>query len=272
MVHLRTFITPFRIFLLLLLFSSCFWLIGCQIQTHSKVYIASGHPEWAPIMWQNDNKIVGTGPDLVGKIFGDLGVQVDSQYVGLWDEVQNKTKSGDVDVLVAAYKTSEREEYMEYSIPYTVDPIVVFVKKGKEFPYSAWENLIGKTGVVTVGDSYGQGFDDYLKTNLKVQRVSDVAAAFASLDQEKSDYFLYSLYSGQKELAMRGFQDRIVPLTTYVASEKFYITISKRSPLITLMPKVNELITKYQNDGTIDSLLRKYQEDLVAKSLNQLVG
>src|SRR5687767_9805098 len=71
--------------------------------------IASGHPEWPPIMFQSGSSIDGAGPALLRKIFDDLGVVVSFPHTGTWDEVQAKARSGDVDVLVAAYKTTERE-------------------------------------------------------------------------------------------------------------------------------------------------------------------
>src|SRR5688500_12225158 len=80
----------------------------------ARAVIASGHPEWPPIMFRNDAVIDGAGPALVRKIFDDLGFDASVPYTGTWDEVQAKAKTGEVDVLVAAYKTSERESYMVY--------------------------------------------------------------------------------------------------------------------------------------------------------------
>src|SRR5436190_11767868 len=81
--------------------------------------VASGHPEWQPIMFKSGDMIDGAGPALVKQIFADNGLKVTVPYEGAWDQVQAKAKSGEVDVLVAAYKTTEREGYMVYSEPYT---------------------------------------------------------------------------------------------------------------------------------------------------------
>jgi polar amino acid transport system substrate-binding protein len=220
-----------------------------------KTYVASGHPEWPPIMWRSEDEIVGAGPELVQLIAKDLGVKIKSKYAGLWDEVQAKAKNGEVDMLVAAYKTAERETYMDYSVPYTVDPIAVFVKKGKNFKYSQWNDLIGKRGVATVGDSYGQEFDDFLKAKLTVERVNTADEAFKKVKNGTVDYFLYALYSGEKAIIDGKMQDQIEPLGQYVAQENFYITISKKSELTNRMAEINDLIEKYKKDGTIDKLI-----------------
>ena len=204
----------------------------------------------------------GSGPEIVNKIFSDLGVKVDSRYEGSWDQVQVKAKDGTVDVLVAAYKTADRLTYMDYSIPYTVDPVVLVVKKGKVFPYDKWEDLIGKRGVVTAGDSYGQDFDDFAKENLHPQTVTTPDEAFALLDQGKADYFVYALYSTEDYIAKHNAADKVEIIPKNVSSENFYVTISKKSPFIGLMPKVNELLEKYQNDGTIQKTIEKYKQSL----------
>lgn len=228
-----------------------------------KTYLASGHPEWSPIMWQEGDKIVGAGPQLLAKIAGDLGFKIESNYAGSWDEVQQKARSGEVDMLVAAYKTTERETYMDYSDAYTTDPIAIFVKKGNIITYKDWNSLIGKKGVATVGDSYGQEFDDFIKAKLAVQRVDTADQAFATLKSGKADYFLYSLYAGERVLKAAKTIDQFEILPKYAAEENFYFTISKQSPLVQLLPQINEEIAKYKANGTINQLIKENK----AKSL-----
>jgi polar amino acid transport system substrate-binding protein len=222
-------------------------------------FISSGHPEWPPIMYQSGDKIVGVGPELVQKIFNELDVNIESQYVGLWDEAQAKARTGEVDVLVAAYKTAEREAYMDYSIPYTVDSVALFVKKGSDFKFAKWEDLIGKKGVATVGDSYGQDLDDFIKAKLDIRRVDTAKEAFDMVEAGNVDYFVYAMYSGEKKIAEDNLGDKIQIMPTYVTIENFYITISKKSPLIKYLDQINVLIAKHKADGTIDRLIEKYK-------------
>lgn len=233
-------------------------IVWVTISANKKPLIASGHPDWPPIMFQKDAEIIGAGPELVTLIFGDLGIKVESRYIGPWDVVQQKAKSGEVDVLVAAYKTVERQTYMDYSIPYTTDPIIVNVKKGKAFTFNKWDDLIGKKGVVMTGDSYGQTFDDYLAQKLTTTKVNDSKQAFNLLKTEKADYFIYALYSAKKEIKNQGLTDVIEILPKYVGEENFYITISKKSPYLKYLPEINRLINQYKTEGTINNLLEKY--------------
>lgn len=221
--------------------------------------VASGHPEWTPIMLQKDGMIVGAGPELVAKIFTDLGLEISFPARGTWDEVQVQARSGEVDILVAAYKTDERLNYMEYSDAYTTDPIAVFVKTGASFSFGNNEDLIGKRGVAMVGDSYGQRFDDFSAKSLGLTRVATNKEAFDMLAAGQADYFVYSLFAGEDYMKKQNLPGAFEALPTYVDEPNFYMTISKQSPYVKYMPKINELLAKYKADGTIDALIAKYK-------------
>jgi polar amino acid transport system substrate-binding protein len=221
--------------------------------------IASGHPEWPPIMFRSGSAIDGAGPALVKKIFADLGVTVEVPFRGTWDEVQAKAKSGEVDILVAAYKTSERETYMLYSDPYTTDPVAIFVAKGKAFAFDNWDVLVGKKGIAMVGDSYGQTFDDFAKNRLALTRVTTSTQAFDLVASGQADYLLYSLYAGDDYLKKAAAAARFESLPKFVNEENFYVTISKKSPYVTYLSLINRQLAKYKADGTIAGLIAQYK-------------
>jgi len=243
-----------------LLVFSAFW--NFSKNETSKEAIISGHPFWPPIMYQQDDSIAGAGPEIVQKIFSELGIRSVSKYEGSWDVVQEKAKSGEIDVLVAAYKTAEREAYMDYSIPYTVDPVALVVKKGKSFSFERNEDLIGKNGVVTIGDSYGQDFDNFIKENLDPKKVETAEEAFSMLEKEEADYFVYALYAAENYIAKNNIPDQVEILPAYVSSENFYLTISKKSSFAKFLPQINSLLEKYKNDGTIDRIVEKNKQFL----------
>lgn len=222
--------------------------------------VVSGHPDWAPIMFKSGEIIDGAGPALVKKIFEELGVATSFTYSGTWDEVQAKAKSGEVDVLAAAYKTTEREEYMDYSVAYTTDPVAIFVKAGSKLTFEKNEDLVGKKGVGTLGDSYGQAFDDFIKTDSTFVMATSSDAAFELVRSGKADYFVNSLYAGERQLKASGQTAEFSILPKFVAEENFYITISKKSPLVKYMSEVNRLIEQYKTDGTIDTLIEQYKQ------------
>jgi len=219
----------------------------------------AGHPEWPPIMFRSGAVIDGAGAALVKKIFDGLQLRTTFPYSGTWDEVQAKARSGEVDVLVAAYKTTDRLTYMNYSDAYTTDPVAIYVAKGKTFAFDSWNVLIGKKGVAMVGDSYGQQFDDFAAANLQLTRATTASQAYALIESGQADYFLYSLYAGDDFLKKAGSAAKFQSLPKFVAEENFYITISQKSPFVIYMAEINAAIAKYKADGTIAALIAQYK-------------
>ncbi len=138
---------------------------------------------------------------------------------------------------------------------FTTDPLVLFVKKGKEFPFEKNGDLVGKAGVGTVGDSYGQEFDDFVKTLPNFHRAQTNKEALDQVANGQADYFIYSLYSGQEELKTEGRGEQLSILPRVVTEEPFYIVISKKSPFLRYLPDINRLIESTPRDGTVAALI-----------------
>lgn len=80
-------------------------------------------------MWEEDGQIIGIGAEVVAKVCEGLHVEA-STFLWLWDKHPESARTEEeVDIIVAAYKTKEREEYMVFSDPYTVDQVAVFLLK-----------------------------------------------------------------------------------------------------------------------------------------------
>ncbi|MDD3845587.1 MAG: transporter substrate-binding domain-containing protein [Syntrophorhabdaceae bacterium] len=242
-------------YLMLAVAAMCLLLSGIA---QAETLIASGHPQYPPIMWKENNTIVGAGPELVRLLFKDLNVTVNSPFCGDWDKVQQEAKEGKVDLLVGLYMTEDRKAFFEYSNPYAKDPVVAFVARGKRFPYSKWDDLIGKKGTTTVGDSFGQVFDRFLSEKLTVTRSAKVEQNFSKLIKGRADYFVYAMYSGLFEADKLGITNKVEILPKEICVENWYIGISKKSPYVKYLPQINKKLDELIDNGTVDRLIEKY--------------
>lgn len=224
------------------------------------ILTASGHPQYAPIMWKEHKSIVGAGCELVQLLFRDLNITVKTPYRGRWDKVQDEAKQGRIDILVGLYMTEDRKAFFEFSNPYAKDPVVIFVAKGKAFKYAKWEDLIGKKGTTTIGDSFGQQFDKFISEKLTVTRTAKVEENFAKLIDGRADYFIYAMYSGMFESEKIGIADKVEFLPVNASVENFYIGISKKSPFVKYLPEINKKLDELINNGTVDQLIQKYAD------------
>jgi polar amino acid transport system substrate-binding protein len=244
----------------LLLLLAVVFLMSAGIIQAAETLTASGHPQYPPIMWKEKNTIVGVGPELVTLLFKDLNVRVKSPYKGGWDKVQEEAKQGKVDVLVGLYPTEERKKYFEYSSPYAKDPVVIFVAKGKAFPYAKWDDLVGKKGTTTVGDSFGEAFDKFIAEKLTVTRSAKVEENFSKLIDGRADYFIFAMYSGLFESRRLGISDKVEYLPVNASVENFCIGISRKSPFVKYLPEINKKLNDLIANGTVDRLIEKYSD------------
>jgi polar amino acid transport system substrate-binding protein len=248
-----------RLFFALLLLATG----ALQAQT---VVRATGHPNWPPFSWQQGDKIVGIGAELTELVFKDLGLTVSSKAHGNWKRAQLEVEHGKVDVIVAAYFTTERSKVMVYPAqPYMNDANVLWVSKDNVFPFQQWSDLVDKTGTAMLGESYGEAFDLYIKERLKVEWVSTPAQNLGKLELGRADYYPFSLYGGQIQVRQLGFEGKITHLPTVLSTEGTYIAISRKSPLVARLPQIEAAIARLRADGTIDRLVRKYI-DLAARA------
>ncbi len=183
-----------------------FLLFLLVIPAHaSQPLIACGHPNYPPFMWQEDEKIVGAGPEIAAAIFKELGVELISRHVGNWKRCQKEVKLGKVDMFVAAYKTKEREGYADYVPTYIAkDPTAVFVWKERTFEFNTWDDLIGKRIGTVLGGSMGEEFDAFIIKHYEEHQVSTRLQNFRKLEANRIDFHPTGLYSGRLEVAKHG--------------------------------------------------------------------
>jgi len=224
-----------------------------------EVLIASGHNEYPPFMWKEGDKIVGLSAELTSIIFGELGIKVNSIYIGPWKRLQKSAKTGEIDLILGIYKNEERLKYLKFpNESYTPDPVVIFVRKGKSFPFTKWKDLVDKQGGAIIGDSFGQEFDLYAESNLKVYKVKEFRQAINMMILDRLEYVIFGLYSGTIQMIEMGLTKEIEYLEKPLVTPNAYQAFSKKSKFINHIPYFNRRITELKADGTIGKLIEKY--------------
>lgn len=239
------------------------FILTANLVYAAKTIIISGHPEYPPVMWQEGDNIVGVGPEILKMAFEGLGITVDSKFKGSWTQVLESTKEGDIDAVAGIYMTAQNKTFFNYSIPFMKDPVVIFVAKGKTFPYEKWDDLIGKKGTTTIGDSFGKEFDKFISGKLTISRTLKIEGNFNKIISGEADYFISSMYSGLIEAGKLGISDKIEYLPVFATAETFYIGMFKESKFLRYMPQINEKIEKLVKDGTVDKLIDEKMKNYI---------
>jgi polar amino acid transport system substrate-binding protein len=223
---------------------------------------ATGHPQYPAIAYKDGDNIVGAAPTLVKTIAKQINVPLESKYMGTWEEAQAAARDGKADMIFGIYYNDERATYLDYVKPaFTFDDVAVFVVKGKDFPFTDKNDLIGKKGVTNQGESYGTEFDAFMKDKLNVAHVPGIDAAFKDLLDGKADYLIAGYYPGLAEAAKEGREAKVVALNQALLSQEMFVAFSKKSPCKSLAAKFGQGITELTTDGSYDKMLVQAEKD-----------
>ncbi len=230
---------------------------GAAFAAECEKITLTGHPQYPAIAWKDGDKIIGAAPALVEAVGKKLGVPVESKYMGSWADAQQAAKDGKVDVIVGIYFNDERAQFLDYVQPaFVFDPVVAFVAKGKAFPYTGPDDLIGKKGATNQGESYGNEFDAFIKDKLTVERTDGIDDAFKDLTDGKVDYVLAGYYPGLAEATRMNIDDKVQALDPSLLSPEMFVAFSKKSACVGLLPKFAEALTVLTTDGSFNTMLQ----------------
>ena len=216
--------------------------------------IISGNSNLPPVSWKKGTDLVGAGPELVTKILTELNIPYSMKLEENWQQVQDMTRTGEVDMIVAAYDNNTRRAYMDYTTPYIESPVVIVVKKGDMFPFSSWNSLVGKKGVAHSGESFGEKFDAFIKSDLNVSYLP-YERAFQMLNDDTADYLIIDLYPAIIYSKLLKAEDKIEFLDKPATIQHFHITISKKSPYNKLLPEIDKKLSQLKEQGYIKRLV-----------------
>ena len=216
----------------------------------------TGHPQYPVIAFKEGDRMAGAAPMLVEAIAKDLKIPVEAKFMGSWADAQEATREGKADMIVGIYYNDERATYLDYVQPaFMYDPVAVFVAKGKAFPFTGQDDLIGKKGVTNQGESYGTEFDAFIKDKLDVARSDGIDDAFADLLSGKADYVIAGYYPGLAEADKDGIEDKVEALNPALLSAEMFVAFSKKSPCRSLAPEFGQGITAMTTDGRFHKML-----------------
>ncbi|WP_169337236.1 substrate-binding periplasmic protein [Psychromonas ossibalaenae] len=220
---------------------------------------AIGHHDYAPWNWEKDDQIVGAAAEITAVLFKKAGANVDLRYLGPWKRGQGFVEHGVADINICAFMNEQRKAYSVFiETPMGFIEQALFVKKGREFTFDTWSDLKDKKIALLFGVSLGTKFDEFLNSSTKVFRADSYQLLFRQLKSERIDAVVIGRNSGQAILEAYGFAEDIRSLPTPVLTGKLYISMSKKSDYLHLLPLVEKQIQQEGYYQWVDKLLDKY--------------
>jgi len=226
-----------------------------------KVLTATGNSEYPPYLWRADDgttDLLGANRLIMDELSRRIGIPIQLQDVGSWARAQDMLRSGRIDLMAGAFFTVPRIQYMDYVYPaFLTTKSVVWRRKGSAMTFSKKEDLIGRSGVTVINNSFGQAFDEYSKANLDVQYVASLKQAFLMVTRSRADYALYEHNPGLAYADLLGYAAELEVLEPGISSEGLYLTVSHRSKCNTgmLRGKLAKAIREMETDGFMEQSL-----------------
>jgi len=195
--------------------------------------------------------------EVVKAVMSNLGHQVNIR-VFPWTRALKMVRTGQADAIFTAYKTPEREQFLDYSKEILFPQAVYFYKKeggGANFEGDLKALRSKKIGVVST-ISYGGIFEQH-KANLQLDRASNLAQSFNKLMKERIDLVPSDRNVAEHTLAKLGISDKIVRIATKLESVPSYIAFTKKRNLTNLRDDFDRELAKMKLSGEYETILRE---------------
>lgn len=239
-----------RVVTSLLIISIIFFVSGCSKKENELILVTEAG--FAPYEYYEAGKIVGVDIDIANEIAKELGKELVIKDVS-FDFVINEVKSGKADFAAAGISiTPERMKEVDFTNEYTVSNQVVVVKKGsniKDFDDIKNKKIAVQLG--TVADLYVE--ENYKDATLIPHK--KYLSAVEDVKTEKADCIIMDELPA-KEIVKEN--DNLVILDGVLFQDKYGMIVKKGNT--ELKEKINKILERMINDGTIDKLVLKHSK------------
>jgi len=235
-------------------------LFGTGLSCAETVHVLADYKAY-PKNWRGlDGKPHGIMIDILSEVTKRTGISFNYTMVP-WKTAFEKSKNGE-GAIIGLSKTTEREKIWAYSSAMYEDPLVLVAWKNRPLTYSGLISLRGTTIGIKLGASYGDDFDNAVKTGLfDVVQTHDRVGQLKMLARGRLDGVLVSpgsfalepLFREDKELEKD--RDSFLVVEPPVKLDPNYLGIPKIMKKSHLLEQINAVLKEIREDGTYVSIV-----------------
>ena len=217
------------------------------------------NPQYPPYDWEENGRYVGASIDLLQRVM-PKDIRLEAVMVP-WKRAHLLAQQGKVDLLVSLRITPEREKYLLFTTHRAFsNPIVVFMRKDKALAQlESWAALKPYYGGLSLGDTFGNGFDEYWPKELRMEYAPTMIENFEKLDLGRIDYFVTRYYLGQYYLRDHQPQHQpVVALSPPISQNDIHFGFSRLSPCAALVTEVSRRLRDADRQGIPEQLLQSW--------------
>ena len=238
----------------------CFWLFNPYTAADSYLFIGANFPA---IMEVGDDKVIGgLGVDIARRIVTRLGHELNVEIYP-WKRALQMVQQAEADVLIGAYKTAAREQYISYSqYPFHEDSVIFYLRADNDFQWHGeYSRLEGRAIGINRGWSYGQDFDAYShRLNLHVG--DSVSSNVHKLILGRIDLFATNPRDTETVIRQLQLQGKIKSILPPINASLGYFGFSRKRNLSGFQQAFDSEFRRMVESGEFQRLQERYQLDL----------
>jgi polar amino acid transport system substrate-binding protein len=224
-----------------------------------------GMDAWEPYQYITvGNTVTGLDVELVQNVVTDMGCTLDVVQ-GSWLELLTLLKEGNVDFVLGASKTEDRETFAYFSAPYRQERFQLYVRKEQaDLPYTELKDFISAGHKVGVVNEYYYGNEVaelYADDNLRHKFVGAIISELnmARLLDEEVDGLLEDSFVGAAILRRKGLDKYIQPHSISLDSSDVFVMFSQKSVSPEQVAQFNAGLAQLRENGRYNQIVDKYR-------------
>ncbi len=225
--------------------------------------VARGDYGYAPFEFlDSQGKPGGFNIELLTRVAAVMGLDVDIR-LGPWEEVRAELEAGSIDMLAGMYRTPERDELVDFTIPHFISAYGVFAPKG-----SGVTGPVDISGLRVAVQSGDVGHDYLVRNGLGRELVvfRDWEDLFPALLEGKADCAVASMVQGMQHLRDRRFAS-LRQVGPPLVQE--YYCMAVREGDAKLLAALNEGLNILKSSGEYDEIYQRWFGVLTAAEFTQ---
>jgi polar amino acid transport system substrate-binding protein len=211
------------------------------------------------ILEQDSSGVInGIGAELAKKIMTNLGHDIEIEIYP-WKRAQLMVENGLAHALIGPYKTSEREQFLDFNSHHFYQDYMVFYSRyDNNF---TWDGKLSELHNLRVGLMagwvYGDKFDNY-KNQLSIATVHSINSCFGMLLKDRIDLCALNQRSGNNYLSTSKDKNKFKQVKTPISSTKGFFGFSKKLELHELQIEFDRELKKLIDNKEVEQLNKKY--------------
>jgi len=217
--------------------------------------------EYPPYEYTEDGKVKGIAVEVVKEAFKRMGHDVKITVLP-WKRALMNVQEGSSDAIFTAYKTEEREKFLDYSKEVLMPQRTAFfvlADSGITFDGDLGK-LKGKKIGTVIGVSYGEKFDTAIKSGqISTDSVKVGELNIKKLLAKRVQLIVSNEYGALFILSKLKAKKKVKMLQPVLQDIPSYIGFSKKRKLSKLRDLFDTTLQKMKADGSYDAILKKYK-------------